>query len=124
VKAVSRGVLPDLWRWTAMIAALALIGVVMAWQWVPDRTMAALIVGIVLCLPALAPIPGIAFSHRYTFKWATLCVTPYFVVGLTETVANPAHRTWAAAVLGLSLLWFVALVAFLRVSRDRQPHNG
>jgi uncharacterized membrane protein len=104
-----------------LIASFALVVVVLSWQWLPDRDMTALIVGLVLCIPALAPFAGTALAHRYTFKWATLCVTPYFIVGLTETVANPASRSWVGTVLGLALVWFVALVGFLRVTRDQPP---
>lgn len=71
----------------------------------------------VLLVPLLLPLPGLLRSDRRTCAWATLCVAPYFVYGLTEVVANPAVRGAAAAVLFASLAWFVSLVFFLRVSR-------
>jgi uncharacterized membrane protein len=69
-------------------------------------------------LPLLICVPGLWRGSRYTHKWATLCVLPYFVVGITEGVANPVLRSWALSMLGLSLLWFFALVMYLRVSRE------
>ncbi len=67
-------------------------------------------------VPALLPLRGVIKGDRYTYRWATLCVLPYFVVALTEAFANPAARAFAIALLGASLVWFFALVAYLRVS--------
>lgn len=74
---------------------------------------------IAMLLPIAAPLPGLLRGTRRTYAWATLCVAPYFVYGLTEVVANPALRAAAGAILFASLCWFVALVAYLRLSRDR-----
>lgn len=73
---------------------------------------------IALLLPVAAPIPGLIRGIRRTYAWATLCVAPYFVYGITEVIANPAVRGAAAAVLFASLAWFVALVWYLRLSRN------
>ncbi len=70
-----------------------------------------------LLWPLLLPLPGILRRRRRTFAWATLCVTPYFIYGTTEAVANPAVRTLAAAILAASLVLFCALVAWLRLTR-------
>jgi uncharacterized membrane protein len=60
-------------------------------------------------------------GDRRTHAWATLCVAPYFVYGVTETVANPAVRVAAAAILFASFAHFVALVAYLRATRPQPP---
>lgn len=73
---------------------------------------------IALLLPVAAPTPGIVHGIRRTYAWATLCVAPYIVYGITEVIANPAVRGAAAAILFASLAWFVALVWYLRVSRQ------
>lgn len=73
-------------------------------------------VAAVYSLPLLLPLPGLIRRNRYTYRWATLCVLPYFVVGVTEAFANQAVRWWATALLGVSILWFIALVAYLRAS--------
>jgi uncharacterized membrane protein len=67
-------------------------------------------------LPLLITLPGLLQGKRYTHTWATLCVLPYFVIGITEAVANNLLRNWALLLLGASLLWFFALLAFLRVT--------
>jgi len=70
------------------------------------------------CLaPLLAPLPGIMRGHRRTYAWATLCVTPYLVYGVTESVSNPRVRGLAAVVLLASFALFLALVAHLRLTR-------
>jgi len=73
---------------------------------------------IALLLPVAAPIPGLIRGIRRTYAWATLCVAPYFIYGTTEVIANPAVRGAAGAILFASLAWFVALVWYLRLSRN------
>lgn len=75
---------------------------------------------IALLLPVAAPIPGMVRGTRRTYAWATLCVAPYFMYGITEVIANPAVRGAAAAILFASFAWFVTLVAYLRLSRGTQ----
>jgi uncharacterized membrane protein len=106
------------WRVVTLGAVAALLIVVFTWQLVPTSSGAAAARGLLLCLPALCPAYGLWQGKRYTYRWATLCVLPYFVVGLTEAVANPSSRPWTAAMLGFALTWFVALVAYLRVTSE------
>lgn len=74
----------------------------------------------ILLVPLLLPLPGLWRGQRRTYAWATLCVTPYFVYGVTEVIANPAVRGPAGAILFASLAWFVTLVNYLRVTRPPQ----
>ncbi len=83
----------------------------------------------VLLVPLLLPLPGLLRGQRRTYAWATLCVTPYFIYGLTEVIANPAVRAPAGAILFASLAWFVTLVNYLRATRppravDPQVESG
>jgi uncharacterized membrane protein len=73
-----------------------------------------------LLLPLALPVPGIARYRRRTYAWATLCVTPYFIYGTTEVVANPQVRVAAGGILLASLALFVGLVAFLRLTRPQR----
>ena len=74
-----------------------------------------------MLLPIAAPLPGLLRGSRRTYAWATLCVAPYLVYGVTEIVANPAVRVAAAAILFASLAWFAGLITYLRVSRGLVP---
>ncbi|RPI15602.1 MAG: DUF2069 domain-containing protein [Lysobacterales bacterium] len=70
-----------------------------------------------MLVPVLMPLGGLLRGDRRTHAWATFCVAPYFLYGLTEVIANPSVRAAAAAILFASLAWFVALIAYLRFSR-------
>ncbi len=74
-----------------------------------------------MLLPLLLPLPGLWRGNRRTCAWATLCVAPYFIYGVTEVIANPAVRVTAALVLFSGLAWFASLVYCLRVSPP--PHG-
>jgi uncharacterized membrane protein len=97
-----------------------LIAIVFAWQLWPNPSATDATWGLLLSLPLLLPLAGLWQGKRYTYRWATLCVLPYFIVGLTEAVANPGTRAWAGAMLVFALTWFVGLVAYLRVTTERQ----
>jgi uncharacterized membrane protein len=70
-------------------------------------------------VPLLLPLRGLLRGDRRTHAWATLCVAPYIVYGITESVANAAVRGVAALILLASLAHFVSLVAYLRLSRPQ-----
>lgn len=106
------------WRALALTSCALLTAVVTVWQLSPTPTGRGALNALLLSIPALAPAVGLWRGSRYTYRWASLCVMPYFVVGLTEVIANPSARVWAASLLALSLTWFAALIAFLRVTRS------
>lgn len=103
-------------RWTIAVLA-ALIAVVLAWQLSKGISLARTVLAILLAVPLMLPVKGLIRGDRRTYAWATLCVIPYFVLGITEAVANPLQRLWAAACLALALTLFVCLIVFLRVTR-------
>jgi uncharacterized membrane protein len=102
-------------RWVLACWA-GVFAVTCAWQLQAALDVSGMIWAAVLTLPLLITLPGLLRGDRYTHSWATLCVLPYFIVGITEAVANAQARNWALLLLGMSLLWFFALLAFLRVS--------
>ncbi|HKE94578.1 MAG TPA: DUF2069 domain-containing protein [Povalibacter sp.] len=104
-------------RGAAIALDSALICLVIAWQLATDVSLQRLLLAVVLTLPLWAPLPGLIRGNRRTYAWATLCVIPYFVLSLTEAIANPHGRGWSSACLGLALALFMVLIAYLRVSR-------
>jgi uncharacterized membrane protein len=86
-----------------------------AWRSLPWPANA--LIGAALLFPVLLPLPGILRARRRTFAWATLCVTPHFIYGLTELVANPAIRGITLGMLVTSMGLVAALVAYLRLTR-------
>ena len=71
-----------------------------------------------LLAPLAAPLPGLLRRRRRAYAWASLCLTPHFIYALTELVANPALRALAASMLVLALALMIALVAYLRLTRE------
>ena len=101
----------------AVLAMLALLALLVATALLRVTSGAAAGVIMILLLPLALPVPGVWRGNPRTSAWATLCVTPYIVYGLTETIANPATRPMTASILFASLALFVLLVAQLRVAK-------
>ena len=102
---------------SAIALDVALIVLVVSWQLAADASFLRLSLGVGLTLPLLAPLPGLLRANRRTFAWTTLCVIPYFVIGITEAVALPGSRLWTAPCLLLALSLFITLIAYLRLTR-------
>ncbi len=92
---------------------VALAAVVVAGQIAAGRPL----IGVALALPLAVPLPGLASGRRYTYAWTTMLVAAYIGLGLVETVASPAGRSWAVTTLLLAFGLFLMLVLHLRVSR-------
>lgn len=102
---------------TACVAlTFALMAVVVAWQLTQGVTSTRLLAAAVLTCPLWAPLRGLLRLSRKTYAAATLCVIPYFILGITEAIANPRGRAWSGACLALALLLFVALILYLRAT--------
>jgi uncharacterized membrane protein len=106
---------------TASIALVfALIAVVVAWQLSGGISATRLLICVVLTCPLWAPLRGLMRRDRKTYAWATLCVIPYFVLGVTEALANPERRLWSGLSLALALLLFATLILYLRVTNPNR----
>ena len=104
---------------TATIVLLfALIGVVVAWRLSTGFSAERALWAAVLTIPLWMPLRGVVRRQRKTYAWATLCVIPYFILGLTEAIANPERRLWSGLCLGLGLALFVVLILFLRITNE------
>ena len=101
-----------------VLALMAIVGASVAFAaWRSFAWPESLFIGVGLLIPLTLPVRGILRAQRRTFAWATLCVTPYFIYGFTEIVANPALRGAALAMLLASLGLVFALIAYLRLTR-------
>jgi uncharacterized membrane protein len=108
--------LANRWRGVALASMVALFALVATWRLSSGISVKTLLLVMLFTLPLLAPAYGIWRANRYTFRWATLCVLPYLLIGMTEVVANASARAWSGAMLAVALTWFVALIAYLRVT--------
>jgi uncharacterized membrane protein len=82
--------------------------------------LSAAMLAMFLLVPLLMPLPGVWRSRRRTYAWATLCLTPHFIFALMELVANPGLRPLAAAMLLVGTGLAIALVAYLRLTREQE----
>lgn len=77
-----------------------------------------LIAGAILGLPLALGVPFLYAGYRRSYAWLTLALAPPLVLGLTEAVANPAMRVWAALVVINVFAAFALFVAYLRATRS------
>jgi uncharacterized membrane protein len=110
----------DSLRLFTLILMGALIVLVLCWTLKSGLTASRIALAAFLTLPLWAPLRGLIGRHRRTYAWATLCLIPYFVLGLTESIANPQGRFWSGTSLALALLLFVGLIGYLRVTRPQE----
>jgi uncharacterized membrane protein len=104
-----------------LVLVCALMAIVVLWQLSARASIGRLLWAAVLTMPLWLPLRGLIRRNRRIYAAMTLCVTPYVVLGITEAVANPTSRGWAAASLGCALLLFAMLVGYLRMTRDQVP---
>jgi uncharacterized membrane protein len=88
-----------------------------AWHGARYSTPTATLAGALGVAPWLAIAPGLWRGDRRRYLVATLLTVPYLAYGLMEVLANPGARRYAGALVLLAFALFVALLAFLRLSR-------
>jgi uncharacterized membrane protein len=103
-----------------IVLVFALIAIVVAWQLVSGISAPRLLLCAVLTCPLWAPLRGLMRRDRKTYAWTTLCVIPYFILGITEAVANPDRRLWPGLCLSVALALFVVLILYLRASNPNR----
>lgn len=107
----------------ALVAALC--AVLAAWHLARYSTPTAALAILVLVAPWTLPLRGLLRGERRTCVLALLLSVPYVGYGVTEVLANPGARAYAGATVLLAFAIFVALVAYLRVSRPGpRARNG
>lgn len=78
------------------------------------------LIGLLLVLPLLAPLPGLLAAKPYTAAWAAMLLVFYVAALLAEGVAVPARRGLSVALASLAALDFVSLVLFARLEGRRR----
>jgi uncharacterized membrane protein len=104
-------------RLAVMTTVSALIVVLVWWRLVNGLSAGDVVLVAALTLPLWIALPRLLAGHRRTYAWMTLAVTPFLVLAVTEAVANPTARLWAALCLFVAFTLFVMLVAYLRLTR-------
>jgi uncharacterized membrane protein len=103
--------------WLAACAAwIGLIFLGLAWELflAPLRPGGSWLV--LKVLPLLVPLMGLLRASRYSFQWSALLVWLYVVEGAARAWSDAGRSAGFAVVeVGLSLAFFAAAVAWLRV---------
>lgn len=98
---------------------LILLAVLLSW-WVASGgwppTITALAILLLIC-PLAAVLPAIARGSERAVSAASLLLIPYIGWGLTEAVANPDARGFAALTVFAGTGSFVVLIIWLRILR-------
>lgn len=96
-----------------------LIALLIVWRVATGFSIADAVLIAALTLPLWIALPRLVAGHRRTYAWLSLAVAPFLVVAITEAVANPASRVWAALCLFVAFILFVLSIAYLRVTRTQ-----
>lgn len=106
--------------WNAAIASLVmLIFLCLAWElWLaPIRPGGSLLA--LKTVPLLIPLFGVLHGKRYTFQWSSMFILLYFTEGVTRGWADTGlSRQMALGETALSLVYFAAVVAYSRLTRQ------
>ena len=104
-----------------LIAASALVGLIvlcLTWElWLaplrPGGSYLAL-----KTAPLAIPLFGILLGRRYTYQWSSMFVLAYFTEGVVRAWSERgASQLLAGAEIALSVIFFVAVVAYARLTR-------
>jgi uncharacterized membrane protein len=101
----------------ALVCVIALAVLTMGWLSATGVSTIKVVIATIIVVPLLFAWPRLRAGERRTYAWTTLAIIPFFVLALTEAIANPAARAWAGTCLIVALLSFVALIGHLRATR-------
>ncbi|MGF1695846.1 DUF2069 domain-containing protein [Vibrio lamellibrachiae] len=103
-------------RWLALFSNLALISLVVLWQWYlsPHPHINNLTLAIAWCVPLLLPLPGILAGKPYTHAWANFVLMLYFLHALVILTIGEGEILLASIELGLTTMAFTGNILYTR----------
>lgn len=104
-------------RLGACATTTLLFALILRWVLLAPSTP-RVVAGAILALPLAIGLPFMYAGRRRSYAWLTLALAPSLVLALTEAVANPATRRWAAFVAFDLFTAFALCVAYLRATRS------
>jgi len=105
-------------RVVASLGLAGLLALCLAWElWLaPIRPGGSLLA--LKALPLAAALYGVVRGARYTYQWSAMLVLAYFVEGVMRGWSERGlSQRLALAEIALSVLLFVCMVAYARLSR-------
>ena len=100
----------------ASVSLIALLLLCIAWEWLlaPLRPGGSWM--ILKTLPLLIPLRGVIKRDNYTMQWSSMLIWLYFTEGIVRLSSDrlPLSAALAAGELALSLIFFFAIILYLR----------
>ena len=100
----------------ASSSLIALLLLCVCWEWflAPLRPGGSWM--ILKALPLLIPLRGVLKRDNYTMQWSSMLIWLYFTEGVVRAYSDriPLSTALAWAEVALSLLFFIAIVLYLR----------
>ena len=107
-------------RGLALIAYLALLGLILVWTtWIdPPEIVPIAVALVVLVLPLMFPLRGMLHGRRYTHAWSSLLALAYITLGITLAAAADA-RLYGVLMTTASLAWFAGCLLYVKLDARR-----
>lgn len=100
----------------ASASLIALLLLCISWEWLlaPLRPGGSWM--ILKALPLLIPLRGVLKRDNYTMQWSSMLIWLYFTEGIVRAYSDrlPLSMALAWAEVVLSILFFIAIVLYLR----------
>ena len=111
-------------RFSRILVLTAYFGLVVwltLWSlwWAPHPHFPRALVLMVLVGPLLLPLRGLLHGRVYTHAWSTFLALYYFVLSVDDIATATTARWLAWTELALSLIWFGACLAYVRLRSRR-----
>ena len=76
-------------------------------------------------LPLLAPLFGILRGRLYTYRWSSMLILAYFIEGVVRGYSETGlSAQLARAEIALSLLFFLSVIAYVRLSAGKSGKSA
>lgn len=70
----------------------------------------------------MLPLSGLLAGRRYTYQWSSMFILLYFMEGVVRMTSDTGTSQWlAGAETLLATVFFVAVIAYARITRGVQP---
>jgi uncharacterized membrane protein len=112
---------PARYHLVAIVSLIALIVLCVLWEALLAPVRPGSFWLAIKAAPLLLPLKGVMAGKRYTLQWSTLLIWLYFTEGVVRAFSDRGlAQRLAALEVGLSLVFFVAVVLFLRTSKKSE----
>ncbi|MES2036915.1 MAG: DUF2069 domain-containing protein [Pseudomonadota bacterium] len=100
----------------ASASLIALLLLCISWEWflAPLRPGGSWM--ILKALPLLIPLRGVLKRDNYTMQWSSMLIWLYFTEGIVRAYSDriPLSMALAGGEVALSMLFFIAIILYLR----------